>query len=154
VDWLTVGSSATVGVGDVNETDAVFFVKEKLVAGFQSWYIFFDPRGTQSVAGTITFAENITALITSTANLQTSQLTYGLDAGITYGYEGATGLEGADDASFVGNTLSIDFTASNPGDHIRVFTAAPTSVPEPSTLALLSLGVAGVMAAQRRRRSA
>ena len=93
-------------------------------------------------------------MLTSTAELEVTEATYGLDAGITYGYRTATGLEIADDVSFSGNTLEFTFGASTPGDHIRVLTAAPMSVPEPGSLALLSLGVVGVFAAQRRRRTA
>lgn len=154
VDWLTFGSPATVGVGVVNESNKVFYAKEKLVAGFQSWYIFFDPSGGQAVSGTIEFADNITSLITGRAGLEASEAIYGLSSGITYGYEPATGLEGADNASFSGKTLTINFSATNPGDHIRVLTQAPASVPEPAPVALLSLGVAGLMIASRRRRSA
>lgn len=156
VDWLSTGRTQTVGIGTVDTRNIVYFVKERQVGSLQSWYLFFDPSSTQSVRGSITFDNAIDQLITTTSALQSSEATWGLASGITYGYVTATGLEAAqDDASFAGNVLSFDFTASDPGDHIRVITLAadPAQVPEPSTLALLALG-AMLVSARRRVRQA
>jgi hypothetical protein len=60
-----------------------------------------------------------------------------------------TGLESNDAATFVGNVVTFNFTANDPGDHIRVLTV----VPEPSTYALLATGLAGLALARRRRRA-
>ncbi len=155
VDWMTTGRTETVGTGLIDTRNVVYFVKEQQVGSLQSWYLFFDPSGTQAVSGTVTFANAIDQIIAGTSALQTSQATYGLTSGITYGYVAATGLEASqDDASFAGNVLSIDWTASDPGDHIRILTqvADPAQVPEPSALALLALG-AVMVSARRRTRS-
>ena len=48
---------------------------------------------------------------------------------------------------FVSSTLTVDATRGNQGPSIR----APSGVPEPGTLALLGLGLAGLAAARRRR---
>lgn len=154
VDWMTTGRTEPVGIGDIETRNVLYFVKERQVGNLQSWYLFFDPAQSQSVSGTITFASAIDQIITSTSALQASEATWGLTSGITYGYVAATGLEPQDDASFAGSVLTIDFTASDPGDHIRVitFAADPAQVPEPSALALLALG-AMIVSARRRARS-
>ncbi len=43
--------------------------------------------------------------------------------------------------------LTLDWNASNPGDHIRVLTA----VPEPGTYALMAAGLLAVAGIARRR---
>ena len=50
--------------------------------------------------------------------------------------------------SFVGNVLTIDWHAVDPGDHIRVFT---TPVPEPETYVLIMAGLFAVGFVARRR---
>jgi hypothetical protein len=54
-------------------------------------------------------------------------------------------------ALFFGTTkLSMSWAASNPGDHIRVLTAA---VPEPSSYAMMLAGLSAFGALTYRRRS-
>jgi PEP-CTERM motif len=151
VDWLTV-NNATVGIGAVDDNARVYYLKEKQIGDFQSWLIFFDPRGTQSVTGTITFAENIAGLFTTSADVNVNSAAYRLTPTVTYGENTLTGLEQIDAASFAGNVLSIDFSASDPGDHVRVLTNV---VPEPSTYALMTLGLAamGIVSRRQRRRA-
>ncbi len=48
-----------------------------------------------------------------------------------------------------GNTVTIDFGASSPGDQIRIITQG---TPEPATLALFGIGSLGLAGAARRRR--
>ena len=72
---------------------------------------------------------------------------YGVSA-VSYGSQSAMGLEVSDVATFANNVLTFDFPASDPGDHIRVL----TRVPEPSSLALLALGLSAMGVASRRRR--
>ena len=88
----------------------------------------------------------------SKANLDGSNATYGAP-GINYGTSLLVGLEPRDLFSIVGNVLTIDWRASDPGDHIRVFTQA-TPVPEPETYALFMAGLLAVgFIARRRARS-
>lgn len=149
VDWLTVNDAA-VGVGDVDDQFVVYYLKEKQIGDLQSWLIFFDPLGTQAVAGEITFAQTIHSIYTSADDLNVNTAAYQLTPTVTYGGEERTGLEPSDVATFVGNTLSIDWNVSgDPGDHIRVLTNV---VPEPSTYALMGLGLAAMGAVSRRTR--
>ena len=74
-------------------------------------------------------------------------------SGVSYDYSrSAVGLEATDRAntSFSGEVLSLRWNASNPGDHVRVFTAA---IPEPQTYALMLAGLAAVGFMARRRRA-
>ncbi len=116
-----------------------------------SWFVVFDPRARPaSVSGSITFGSNIVAIQdTRAALLATAALQ---KSGSSYNYVPGIGLEDEDRAatSFAGQTLSIGrWTASNPGDHVRVLTVS--TVPENSSGALLlaGLGVIGLLARRR-----
>ncbi|MBC8086620.1 MAG: PEP-CTERM sorting domain-containing protein [Phycisphaerae bacterium] len=148
VDWLTV-NNATVGAGALDDRNVVYFLKEKQIGNLQSWLIFFDPGGTQAVIGTVSFQQAIANIFTSSADVNTTSAAYRLTPPVTYAGVANTGLEAGDAASFLGNNLSFDWNASDPGDHVRVLT---TTVPEPSTYAMLFVGFGAISLAARRRR--
>ncbi len=148
-DWLTVNDAA-IGNGAVDDNFVVYYLKEKQIGNLQSWLIFFDPNTAQSVTGTITFGESINTLYTSTNDVNVTSVAYRLGAPVTYANNALTGLEAGDAASFAANVLTIDWNASDPGDHVRVLTNV---VPEPSTYALMAIGLAAMGIASRRRRT-
>lgn len=150
--------AAAVGAGLVDTRDVLFFIDEKTVAGLKSWYIFFDPAGVQSIAGTITFDTPIVGVLATRALLDGSNATYGIDVdsdGMLNDY--ATSLFIAPEPSDLtawsagGNTVTIDWRTVDPGDHIRVLVEA-NAVPEPGTLGLAATGVA-LLAWGRRRKA-
>jgi PEP-CTERM motif len=115
----------------------------------QSHYIFYDPVAG-SFSGTVLFANPILGVIWDTTGLSASDPLFGLPS-VTYNSVPATGLElGADTFSFSGSTLSVNWSASNPGDSIRVLTAA---VPEPGSYAMMLAGLGAFGALTYRRRS-
>lgn len=61
----------------------------------------------------------------------------------------ARGLEGGDSYSVSGNMITVTMQVTQPGDWIRVVTQAP----EPGTLAIFGVGLAGLGIARRRRAS-
>lgn len=88
-----------------------------------SYYVAFDPGASREIVGTVTFPGQILGLSTSVDTLTASDSLGNATA--VYLNPGLRGLEGADSASFAGDTLSVDFGAQSPGDYIRVFVAAP-----------------------------
>lgn len=139
-------ATTEIGVGLV-DTNKLFFIDEQTVENVKSWYIFFDPACKGVVHAEITFSDAIADWIISKPELDSTNITYAKD-GINYGSVPRTGLESRDFYAISGNTLTIDWKASDPGDHIRVL----TSIPEPQTYALLLAGLGLVGAASRRRK--
>ena len=149
VSFAEYSSPTPVGQGQV-DTNTLFFIDEKIDALGKAWYIFFDPPGPGDISATVTFDANITGVFSTKADLDGSNATYGA-AGINYGTSVFIGLEAISDAfTVVGNVLTIDWHAVDPGDHIRVFTQV-TIVPEPETYALFMAGLLAVGFIARRR---
>jgi hypothetical protein len=140
----------------VETKNTLYWIDEGLINGGEqhSWFLFFDPVGSGTMKGTITFAGAIQSVLTTQAELEASAPHY--YTGNKTKYPAAIGLEKADASrtSFAGNTLNINWAASNPGDHVRVFTNAVTAVPEPSTYALLLAGLGAVGLVAHRRKQA
>lgn len=152
--------SAPVGIGKVN-SNALYYIDEQIgvdpisLETVKSWYIFFDPKCQGIVEADITFSTTIKGVRTTTSSIRETNSIFGIDVdGDTYlnDYKSRplTGTERRDETgwSFAGNTLHIEWKASNPGDHIRV----TTMVPEPQSYALLLAGL-GLVGAMARRRS-
>jgi hypothetical protein len=113
----------------------------------RSFYVWFDPLRTGRMRGTVTFANDILAVIT--ANGELADTDYLGNPNINYLNKGARGLEGPDTFSVSGKTLTVDFRASSPGDFVRVM----TSVPEPSTWMMIILGFGLIGAALRAEKT-
>jgi hypothetical protein len=146
-------SPMPVGQGQV-DTSKLFFIDELTGPLGKAWYIFFDPQGPGDVVATVTFESAITGVFIIRADLDASNALYG-NPGINYGTSLLIGLEARSDAiSWVGNVLTIDWHAIDPGDHVRVFTEPVTQVPEPEIYALMTAGLLGVGFITRRRRRA
>ena len=155
--FVEYSGAAVVGDGQVNTSSVLWFVDEVTANNLKSWFIFFDPSGSQSISATLTFDHAIVDVITDRLSLFQTQQTYGIDIdhdGVMDDYlnPAAVGLEANQDVVIWtpgSNTLQLRWTASNPGDHIRVLTQA---VPEPATWGLAGLALAALAGTRLRRR--
>ncbi len=154
--FVEYSDSVAVGRGDVNIASTLFYIDEGAADGWKSWYLFFDPGVVQDLGATLHFDQPIHAVLTTRAELGATNVDYGADS-ITYATSRFMGLESCpiervfcDAVSWVagGHDLTLDWTALDPGDHIRVLVA----VPEPSNYALFAAGLLGLGIALRRRR--
>lgn len=149
--------SAAVNAGNLDISDNLFFIRENQVGGVQSWYLFYDPRGRQTVQATVDFGAPILDVITTSRGLADSVGIYGVDVdgdGVFDDYATRTlmGLENGDTVNWTlgGSTLAINWSAIDPGDHVRVLVQA---VPEPGSLALAGLALGGLLLTGRRARA-
>lgn len=113
-----------------------------------SHYVFFDPGPSGQMIGNVSFDGAILGLLTTRTSMVNTDALLG-KTGVTYLSDGRRGLEAGDFATFSGNALNVDFTASTPGDYIRVISAA--AVPEPASWAMLIAGFGAIGGAMRRR---
>ncbi len=107
-----------------------------------SHYIFFDPDLAESVVGTVTFDSDIYGVLFRDDTLGDSDFL--INTGVNYLNPNLRGLEANQDAVTIldSRTIEVDFTASTPGDYIRVLTEfSPGAVPEPASAALLGAGM-------------
>jgi hypothetical protein len=119
-----------------------------------SHYIFFDPQSLTNQVGTVTFDSDIFGIITSRANLAASDFL--INTGVTYLNPGARGLEGGDSVTITGlREITVDWSASSPGDYIRVLTDFSPSavVPVPAAVWLFGSGLLGLVGIARRKKA-
>ncbi|MEM1379732.1 MAG: hypothetical protein AAGH41_03810 [Pseudomonadota bacterium] len=121
-----------------------------------SHYIVFDPAVSRSVTAIITFDAPVVGIATQTATLAASDFL--ANTGVTYLNPGLRGLENVDSVSVVmgdPNSIMIDFTASSPGDSIRVFTefSPGAEIPVPAGVWLFGSGAAMLASRMRRRKA-
>ena len=129
----------TVGAGRVVSSHMLFLNRE---AG--------GPNRVGPYEATFTFSGNVLGVF---GNLAGQNATDALLGGGT-DYSGLTGLsarglEGNDRYSIAGDTISVRFTVTEPGDWLRVVTVAP--VPVPAGAVLLPMGLAALGAMRRRK---
>lgn len=148
VSFVEYASSTLVGEGLIN-ANSLYFVPEQSGLLGDSWYVFFEPRGLESLTATITFDTPITAIYTTQDGLAGSSSYQ--SSSINYSYTNPfVGLESRTDSfSYAANTLTLTISSRDPGDHIRVLTASP--VPEPASYALIAAGLMAVGFAAKRR---
>jgi hypothetical protein len=125
-----------------------------------SEYLYFDPKHSGHVKATVDFGTDILGIIVYSGDDKSNDHLLASDYLIPSGVESSrvpTGhfnnrgleLSGPDSITLINATsLSLDLSASSPGDQIRVITAAQ-AVPEPSALAILGIGAFGIFLRKR-----
>lgn len=117
-----------------------------------SHYVFYDPKDTKRLKGSVEFDAKILGVASSKSFLDASDfLANNL---VTYVSRGLRGLESNDHISFSDNILNVNLYAGNPGDYLRVFTerSVTAAVPIPAALPLFASALFGLGFFARRRR--
>lgn len=108
-----------------------------------SWFLMWDPQAALTATGTVSFDAPILFFLDDRSELIASSVFE--KAGVGYDLShAAVGLEANPDkinTSWAGQVLNFAWTASDPGDHVRVLTA---KLPEPGSLGLVLAGLLGV----------
>lgn len=145
--------TGAIGNNNINNNSNVYWMFESTGTwagqAVNSWFLFWDPRSSLVASGTVKFDNNILFVHDQKAELLATAAFN--KPGVSYDYSNnLVALESGDrsNTSFAGDTLTFRWTASNPGDHIRVMTA----VPEPESYALLLAGLLAVGFMARRTR--
>lgn len=152
--WTEYTGTQTLGNNKVQDNASAYWILEStgtwMGQAVNSWFVFWDPRSSSQLEGSVTFDQQILFVHDDKAELQATA-SFG-KAGMSYDYSNnKVGLEGVDksNTSWSGSTLTLKWNANNPGDHIRVMTA----VPEPGTYALFAAGLLALGFVARRRRA-
>lgn len=149
-----------VNAGLVDDDGTLWTIAEQAHDGLQSWYVFYDPLNPRRLRATIDFGAPIVAVYTTREDLVATQADWRIDVDADglfddYAWRPLMGLESEDVVSWTlgGTTLTLDWRADDPGDHIRVLVQpAAGAVPEPGSAALVLAALGAAAAASRRRR--
>jgi hypothetical protein len=141
-------------------TDAYSAVPSVVLAAgtvINSHMLFFDPKYSTSRTGTFTFDGDILGIIEGDQTLFDTDFLGSPSATYPAAVFNLRGLETNTDSILVsGNTITLRYTASNPGDQLRVLTRADggtgNEVPEPGTYALIGAGLIGLGLLRRKRK--
>ncbi len=148
-DTFAQYTGSVVGSDDM-PSDSLFWMFEGTVGGFDSYLLMFDPvngSANTNVKATVTFAGTVASMFTSKTTLAGSSIYQ--KAGVTYDWKNASGLEPRNTLVASGTSVTLNWTASSPGDYVRVLTVS--AVPEPETYAMLLAGL-GIMGTVIRRK--
>ena len=113
----------SIGNNSFDKNDTIYAFQENRQSGYLSHLIAFDPANQQTINTSITFGSNIVAVIHSSSGLDGSNSVFGV--GDIYDIVKYSGLEndrGYDSYTVLGNTITLNLRASDPGDYIRVIT--------------------------------
>lgn len=148
--------STVLGTGSVDVSNMFWMYEKSGTYGgkaVDSWLLFFDPNGIGNVKGTVTFQKDVLQVFATQADLTATAAFQRTGYSYSYGLYTAPELSGGDTVSASGKTLTLNWSASDPGDYVRVMTIAAAPVPEPTTYAQMAAGLIGLGGLARRRRN-